>query len=188
MSFGSDEVVYRSVGKVFYRLDKNWKRADTTLTRGVQRGLGQGPCPPENIIADDPKAAGAPACRRDSDLRQTMIHRGSKMWFINWKEGVASDDYNITNIEDCGWMDLQIVGNVRPDWFMDDVGADTDVQYLGDQHVFYDGKPRLVKQWRKKDFASQYFTMSMLANPDESEPVHWPVILNVPGEGFGDDL
>ena len=26
------------------------------------------------------------------------------------------------------------------------------------QHVFYDTKlPKLVKQWRKKDFASQYF-------------------------------
>lgn len=32
-----------------------------------------------------------------------------------------------------------------------------------------------------------YFTMSMLANTDE-DGIHWPMILNVPGEGFGDDF
>lgn len=188
MSFGSDAVVYHSIGSVYYRLDKNWKRADTAYTRGIQRGLGQGPCEPENMIQDDPGAAGIPACRRDSDQRLTMLHRGSKMYFITWKNGTAANDDNVTNIEDCGWLDLQVVGNVRPDWYMDNVGADTDVQYLGDQHVYHEGIPRLVKQWRKKDFASQYFTMSMLANTDVSDDIHWPIVLNVPGEGFGDDL
>ena len=47
-------------------------------------------------------------------------------------------------------MDLGIIGNVRPDWFMDKRGSGCDVQYLGDQHVFYEGAPRLVKQWRKQ--------------------------------------
>ena len=65
----------------------------------------------------------------------------------------------------------------------------TDVQYLGNQHIYYNnnGEPRLVKQWRKKDFAGHYFVMSILENPQE-DGVHWPMTLNVPGEGFGDDI
>jgi len=51
----------------------------------------------------------------------------------------------------------------------------------------YMGEPRLVKQWRKKDFANQYFTMSMQRLPGK-DGIHWPLILNVPGEGFGDDF
>lgn len=70
---------------------------------------------------------------------------------------------------------------------MDDRGDSTDVQYLGDQHIFYDGVPRLVKQWRKKDFVNQYFVMSVLGNT-KADGIHWPMILNVPGEGFGDDF
>jgi hypothetical protein len=95
-------------------------------------------------------------------------------------------DYVDGNITNCTWTDLSIIGNVRPDWFMDKRGDSTDVQYLGDQHVYYLGQPRLVKQWRKMDFANQYFTMSMQANPG-ADGVHWPLILNIPGEGFGDD-
>lgn len=71
--------------------------------------------------------------------------------------------------------------------YMDDRGDSTDTQYLGDQHVYYDGQPRLVKQWRKKDFASQYFVMSVKQNVGK-DGIHWPMILNVPGEGFGDDF
>lgn len=70
---------------------------------------------------------------------------------------------------------------------MDDRGDSTDVQYLGDQHIFYNGQPRLVKQWRKKDFANQYFVMSVQRNV-KRDGIHWPMILNVPGEGFGDDF
>lgn len=179
--FQSDEVVYESRGTVYYRLDKNWKRADTTYSRGIQRAIGQSLCPPENIVSTDPVIA----CERNSDRRRTMIHRKSKMWFISWKNGTTTDD--VENIESCTWLDLGIVGNVRPDWFMDARGEITDVQYLGDQHVYYENMPTLVKQWRKKDFASQYFTMSMLGNPGD-DGVHWPLILNVPGEGFGDDF
>lgn len=178
--FGNDTVIFHSIGRVFYRLDRNWKRADTTYTRGLQRSVGQGPCAPEDAV-DDPGSA-LLACRRDSDERRTMIHRGGKMVFITWKNGTTDD--NVANIQNCTWLDLQIVGNVRPDWFMDKRGDDTDVQYLGDQHVYYNGMPKLVKQWRKKDFANQYFTMSMLGNPSD-DGIHWPMILNVPGEGFG---
>merc|ERR1711966_412083 len=42
-------------------------------------------------------------------------------------------------------------------------------------------------QWRKKDFANQYFVMSVQANAKQ-DGIHWPMILNVPGEGFGDDF
>jgi len=109
-----------------------------------------------------------------------MLHRGSKMVFIEWK-----DDFK--TISKCQWMDLVIIGNIRPDWFMDARGDATDVQYIGDSHIFYQGKIRLVKQWRKKDFANQYFTMSVQRLPG-GDGVHWPLVLNVPGEGFGDDF
>jgi hypothetical protein len=92
---------------------------------------------------------------------------------------------------------LVVIGCIRPDWFLDDRGDDTDVQYLGNQHAYYTNQPRLLKQWRKKDFAAQYFVMSMqgntpntLANKTDApieDTIHWPLILNIPGEGFGDD-
>jgi hypothetical protein len=93
---------------------------------------------------------------------------------------------------------LVVIGNIRPDWFLDARGDDTDVQYLGNQHAYYaDQQPRLLKQWRKKDFASQYFVMSMQGNTPNTlanktaapieDTIHWPLILNIPGEGFGDD-
>ena len=37
--------------------------------------------------------------------------------------------------------------SARGDW--------TDVQYLGDQHLYHDGKARLVRQWRKTDVYAQ---------------------------------
>jgi len=100
------------------------------------------------------------------------------MVFITW----AEDGVTIRN---CSWMDL-IVGNMRPDWFMDSRGSMVDVQYLGDEHIYHRGVPRLVKKWRKKDFADHYFTMSMQRLP-AADGVHWPLVLNIPGEGFGDD-
>lgn len=112
MSFGSDTIGYHSRGQVWYRLDRNWKRADTFYERGVQRSIGQGPCDPENVVSapDEPVIA----CRRNSDERKTMLHRGSKMYFITWKNETEGDD--IENIDSCRWLDLAIVGNVRPDW------------------------------------------------------------------------
>jgi len=210
MAFGNDEVIWRSHGRTFYRLDKNWKRSDTTYSKGVLRTVGQGPC--EDINEDESSNA-VLACTKDFDFSKgdpltTMIHRGSKMYFIEWKNStdVKVGETDPSLIETCNYMDLMVVGNIRPDWFLDNRGDDTDVQYLGDQHVYYaDGNvPRLVKQWRKKDFASQYFTMSVTGNPrsnpkrrmlvqedaatSETDGVHWPLILNIPGEGFGDDM
>mmetsp|Transcript_6854 Transcript_6854/g.12399 ORF Transcript_6854/g.12399 Transcript_6854/m.12399 type:complete len:826 (+) Transcript_6854:92-2569(+) len=201
MAYGSDDVVYKSRGRTFYMLDKNWKRSDTTYQEGLLRTIGQGPC--EDIDEDFVEETGLRGCRKnqtDSTI-STMIHREGLMYFISWKddEDVKVGELDANKIEECTLINLAVIGNIRPDWFLDKRGDDTDVQYLGDQHVYYaDGAiPKLVKQWRKKDFASQYFVMSMTGNPpnklekDENAPVeddmHWPLILNIPGEGFGDD-
>ena len=186
MAFGSDDVVYHSKGTTYYMLDRNWKRGDTHYQRGVLRTIGQSPCEDENVVED---VSGAPlACDRNADARSTVLHRGSKMVFIKWGEGNNTLD-DVDNIVDCSWLDLQVIGNIRPDWYMDDRGDSTDVQYLGNQHVFHASDvPRLVKQWRKKDFANQYFVMSIGENPTpEENGIHWPLVLNIPGEGFGDD-
>jgi hypothetical protein len=174
-AFGSDKMTYESRGQVWYMLDKNWKRLDTFYQKGVHRTIGQSPCPEEQ------RTNGVTfGCTYDEmEINRTMLHRNNKMFFIEWsKDGHALN---------CSWLDLSVIGNIRPDWFMDDRGSATDVQYIGDSHVYYMDEPKLVKQWRKKDFANQYFTMSMqrLAGDDG---VHWPLILNVPGEGFGDDF
>lgn len=99
------------------------------------------------------------------------------MVFINhWPNGTKT----------CSKMDLGVIGNIRPDWFMDNRGAATSTQFLGNQHIFHRGEPTLVKQWRKKDFADMFFVMSMSAEADENG-YHWPLQRNDPGEGFGDD-
>lgn len=201
MSFGSDEVKFESRGRTFYALDKNWKRSDTTYQLGVLRGLGGGPC--ENIAGDaDTKGSGC--VLNSTDSMSTMIHKENMMYFVDWNKDAAPivGEGDTSKIESCSYIDMAVVGNIRADWFMDARGDDTDVQYLGDQHLFYPDPeegtiPMLAKQWRKKDFASQYFTMSMLANPTNKvdkmsdasaeDNMHWPMILNIPGEGFGDD-
>jgi len=202
LAYGVDEVMYHSKGRTFYRLDKNWKRTDSVYAKGLLRSVGQGPC--ENRDLDSQEEGVPVACNNNMDTNQgdpmeTMIHKASKMYFITWKNTtnvtVGATDPSL--IADCMYMDLMVIGNIRPDWFLDDRGDDTDVQYLGDQHVYYaSSTPRLTKQWRKKDFASQYFTMSMAGNPPSQaaadDPdyldIRWPLILNIPGEGFGDDM
>ena len=173
MAFGSDAVEYESSSTVWYFLDGNMKRNDIHEQRGVLRAIGQVPCDEEH------RGEGTACDKSASDHATTVLHRGTKMYFIEWADGVDS------TIAECSWLDLSVVGNVRPDWFMDDRGDATDVQYLGDQHILHEGAPRLVKQWRKMDFADQYFTMSVQANAGDGP--HWPLVLNIPGEGFGDD-
>lgn len=202
MAYGSDEVIYTSRGRTFYSLDQNWKRSDTTFQEGQLRTIGQGPC--DDIDEDFAEETGFLGCLKNmtDGTITTMIHRENKMYFISWKddEEIEVGERDATKIEECNMINLAVVGNIRPDWFLDNRGDDTDVQYLGNQHAYYaDGDiPKLVKQWRKKDFASQYFVMSMMGNPpnylkqDPDAPIednmHWPLILNVPGEGFGDDF
>jgi len=192
MAYGSDDVVYNSRGRTFYSLDRNWKRSDTNYALGTLRTIGQGPCM---------DSIGTNSClyNQTSEVT-TMIHRENMMYFIDYKEDsdAVLGETDASKIANCSKLNLAVVGNIRPDWFLDSRGDDTDVQYLGDQHVFYDTKlPKLVKQWRKKDFASQYFVMSMRGNPPnylakdpdapEIDDIHLPLILNIPGEGFGDD-
>ena len=181
LKYRSDEVQWRSSGQVYYRLDKNWKRSDVWFQNGTQRMIGQSPCDAEHggTPVVEPDGSSFACLREPSFAKTTMLHRGNKMVFISYDESGE-------NITQCSWLDMAVIGNVRPDWFMDLRGDSTDVQYLGDEHVFYQGKPALVKKWRKRDFASQYFTMSMQEIPGR-ENVHWPLILNIPGEGFGDD-
>jgi len=188
VSYTSDTTTYVSKSKVWYRLDKNWKRMDSYRQKGVVPFFSRS-------TEDDDFV--------DKTERRTMIHRGGKMWFLTYNNDTLGDD--VSNIKDCGWLDLSIVGNIRPDWYLDARGGATDAQYIGNQHVYYPGadgvavdgngdleeltvgSPRLVKQWRKKDFASQYFTMSMKEHTGD-DGIHWPLILNIPGEGFGDDM
>ena len=175
---------------------------------GLLRTIGQGPC---EDIDEDSAMEGFLACRKNQTdgTMSTMIHREHLMYFISWKDDESDPaqpgEVDATKIDECSMIDLAVIGNIRPDWFLDKRGDNTDVQYLGDQHVFYasgatsDGAvPKLVKQWRKKDFASQYFVMSVMSNPPNKlaqnanatleENMHWPLILNIPGEGFGDDM
>eukprot|EP00746_Dinoflagellata_sp_MGD_P167188 gnl/MRDRNA2_/MRDRNA2_97619_c0_seq1.p1 gnl/MRDRNA2_/MRDRNA2_97619_c0~~gnl/MRDRNA2_/MRDRNA2_97619_c0_seq1.p1 ORF type:complete len:718 (+),score=165.77 gnl/MRDRNA2_/MRDRNA2_97619_c0_seq1:111-2264(+) len=172
--FGSDVPQYEGKSQVWYMLNKNWKRMDSYESNGTLRAIGQAPCENNTMVEDD-----GMTCNRGAHVNMTVLHRQNKMYFIEY-----SDDFK--TITKCSWMDLMMIGNIRPDWFMDDRGDSTDVQYIGNEHVYHRGVPRLVKKWRKMDFANQYFTMSMQAIPGEDK-VHWPLILNVPGEGFGDD-
>mmetsp|Transcript_31905 Transcript_31905/g.67077 ORF Transcript_31905/g.67077 Transcript_31905/m.67077 type:complete len:801 (+) Transcript_31905:169-2571(+) len=200
MAYGSDDVVYTDKGRTFYMLDKNWKRSDTIYQNGFLRTIGQGPC---EDIDEDFAADGFLGCHKNmtDGTMSTMIHRGNLMYFISWKNetDVQPGETDPSKIGECTMSNLAVIGNIRPDWFMDKRGDDTDTQYLGDQHAYYGegGITKLVKQWRKKDFANQYFVMSMMGNPpnklkqDPDAPIednmHWPMILNIPGEGFGDD-
>ena len=205
LAFESDTITYLSQSRVWYRLDKNWKRMDNYRQKGVVPFFSRS-------TEDDDFV--------DRTERNTMIHRGGKMYFITYHNNTASStststsigttaanpNDDVANIKTCSWLDLAIVGNIRPDWFLDARGGATDAQYLGNQHVYYPGaagstaidgngnletlteaSPRLVKQWRKTDFANQYFTQSTKVHVGD-DGVHWPLILNVPGEGFGDDL
>merc|ERR1712032_166014 len=97
------------------------------------------------------------------------------MTFLKW----SRDGSKITQ---CMWMGMTVIGNVRPDWFLDKRGAGSiDVQYLGKEHIYYMGEPRLVRKWRKNDMTDTYFTVSM----DELaglKGIHWPLVVNIPGK------
>lgn len=157
---------HRSWGRVYYDLSRNWKRLDSTTTGQLFGGDFSDTDQAEDQGFGDMMTG-----------ESTMLHRGTDMMFIKtMKNGTKT----------CRKMNMGVIGNIRPDWFMDNRGAQTSTQYMGNQHIFHRGKPTLVKQWRKKDFADMYFVMSILADVGE-DGVHWPVQRNDPGEGFGDD-
>ena len=62
MAFGSDEVVFKSMGRTYYRLDKNWKRSDTSYQLGELRTIGQGPC---DDVDEEWQEQGLNACSKN---------------------------------------------------------------------------------------------------------------------------
>lgn len=159
LPYNTSEEGYSTEGTVYYDFTKNWKRADTFVTKGKVPFGFNGP-------ADD----------WTGRKSQTMLHRGDKMYFIYHMEDGSKT---------CTYVDM-LVGILRPDWYLDNRGSGTSVQYLGNQHIYHKGRPTLVRQWRKKDFADMYFTMSVQADKSK-DGVHWPIQMNFPGEGFGPD-
>jgi hypothetical protein len=161
-------------GRVWHDHSRNWKRSDSVST-GTFFGFGSDS---EGDSEDNMNGFGFGEDMMGPGLT-TMLHRGNTMIFIKELQN---------GTKKCTKMDMGVVGNIRPDWFMDNRGAQTGVQYIGNQHLYLKGAedPTLVKQWRKKDFADMYFVMSITAEPDENGH-HWPVQRNDPGEGFGDD-
>lgn len=149
--------------------------------RNLSRSFGGGPSQPfsrSQVYYDLSKNMKRADSLFNGSVINTMIHRNNEMYFISYKNGMPSS---------CTGIDLGVVGNMRPDWFLDARGDQTSSQFLGNQHVYHNGKPTLVKQWRKKDFADMYFVISILAEAGH-DGVHWPMFFNVPGEGFGDDF
>jgi len=165
MNFDSDEPIAQYRQHVKYLLSKNWKRAD--LFDGKKPGR---------------PGTGAP----DAEL-STFLHRNENLVFIQWANG--TDFKNISQILSCTTTRVQGVGNVRPDWFLDArpySSALIKSQYLGNQHIVHNGKPTLVKQWRKSDFVGDYFVMSMQEHAG-ADGVRWPLQIGIPGEAAGPD-
>lgn len=165
MNFDSDEPIAHYKSRTKYLLSKNWKRTD--LFEGVH-----------------PSRPGTHA--PDQELT-TVLHRNENLVYIQWANG--TDFTNVSQILSCSTQKVGGIGNVRPDWFLDSrpySSADIKSQYLGNQHIIYDGKPTLVKQWRKSDFAENYFVMSMLEHPG-TDGIRWPLMIAIPGETEGPD-
>merc|ERR1712070_709251 len=166
MNYDSDEPVTVDGGRNWYLLNKNWKRTDYLS--------GHAPGRP---------GTGAPPLDNTS-----VIHRNEQIIYVKWKND--TDHKDVSTIESCTVSQVGGVGNIRPDWFMDSrpsFTSDIASQYLGNQHVYHRGEPTLVKQWRKSDFANNYFVMSMKEHVDE-DGIHWPLMMDIPGEGQGPDL
>ena len=106
METGNDDVVFNSKGKVYYMLDRNFKRSDATSESGFEGTIGMGPCP------DGEYAMLGDGCLRNSTTLSTMIHKGSLVYFLAWKEGTEPGETGPSKIEYCRVTDLQIVGNL----------------------------------------------------------------------------
>ena len=107
------------MGRTFYRLDKNWKRSDTTYQLGDLRTIGQGPC--DDVSADEEwEEQGLRGCSKNQTdgTVTTMLHKGNMMYFVSWKNDTVIEpgETDATKVEDCSSMNLQVVGNIRPDW------------------------------------------------------------------------
>ena len=95
--------------------------------------------------------------RSDTDLgggnKSISLFRGGRLTILS----LSGDD-----IKMCLWINMSLVGPNRPDWFLDDVGGGPiDNQYIGKKFTEYQGKPRLVREWRK------------MASQTKSSPCRW---------------
>lgn len=93
LKYNTDEVSYTSEAKVYYMLDKNWKRVD------ILRQKGSVPFFLKSTEEDE---------SLDQEERSTIIHRGDKMYFISYYNGTYGDS-NITDIQNCTYLDLQVI-------------------------------------------------------------------------------
>lgn len=165
MNYDSDEAVDHFLTTTQYLLAKNWKRSD--ITNGSMPGIGHSP---------------------KGRTLTTILHRNEQITYIQWANG--TDFKNLSTIESCLSMRVGGVGALRPDWFLDSrpyFTGDIASQYLGNQHIYHRGVTRLVKQWRKSDFGNEYFVTSMQEHVGD-DGIHWPLQINIPGEGNGPDL
>jgi len=165
MNFDSDEPIGHTKKKTMYLLSKNWKRAD--LFEGKQ--------------------AGRPGSHAPDMEHTTIMHRNDNLVYIQWANG--TDFANMSQILSCTTHRVGGIGTIRPDWFLDSrpySAAGIKSQYLGNQHIVHDGKPTLVKQWRKSDFADEYFVMSMQEHAG-ADGIRWPLQIAIPGETYGPD-
>jgi len=166
MNYDSDEPIGHSKSKTHYLLSKNWKRSD----------LFEG------------KTAGRPGTHSPDMELTTVLHRNENLVYIQWANG--TDFRNVSQILSCTMHTNLGVGNIRPDWFLDSRPySSTDIasQYLGNQHIVHNGNVTLVKQWRKSDFAENYFVMSMQEHP-KADGIRWPLQIAIPGEAQGPDI
>jgi rubredoxin len=125
--------------------------------------------------------------RTPNDLT-TVLHRHSMMWIMYWKDG--ADFRNVSQVKYCMYIDMGNIGLMRPDFFLDARpydAKDIQTQYLGKQHLYHYGKPRLVKQWRKRDFVNTTFTISIDEHASDDR-IHYPLMMNIPGELAGPDV
>jgi len=165
MNFDSDEPVAHFVQKTSYLLSKNWKRSDVV----------------------EGKEPGRPGSHAPDMELTTVLHRNENLVFLQWTNG--TDFTDVSQISSCMTQRVNGVGNIRPDWFLDSrpySSPDIASQYLGNQHIIHDGKPTLVKQWRKSDFAENYFVMSMQEHAG-TDGIRWPLQIAIPGEAAGPD-
>lgn len=165
MDWDADAPTAQYGTKTWYLLNKNWKRND--IVDGFMPGRAGTSAP---------------------DLeRATILHRNEQLVFIQWKNG--TDFKDVSTIQSCYSSRVPGIGNMRPDWFLDSrpyVFDDIASQYLGNQHIYHRGEPRLVKQWRKSDHTNDYFVMSLQEHAG-ADGIHWPLQLDIPGEGSGPD-
>ena len=69
------------------------------------------------------------------------VHQENLVYFISWKDDTKNPtqarELGASKIKECTMINLDVVGNIRPDWLLNKRGDDTDMQYLGDQNAFY---------------------------------------------------